>query len=477
MQPPERRDAKRKHDRIVWRENLLAELDDRLSASGIRNRRRKQQRKSMMFAVASHATRIARRIVDVVFSYLLLLILSPILLSSLLLAELAGAGPRRHVRLGRWGVRFGMYQMHFPKGHFLHGNKFIENLPALINVVTGDMSLVGPRPIAPKEQFAEKRLAWKRYNLRPGVLSLWWIRKRANIAYDSEVSLDLEYIESKSLWGDLGIAARAIPATLYGGGGSGDAPPVIRFLGLRMDNLTMAEASTQIVAMARSGHATQVCFVNADCVNIACTRDSYKTVLSQATLVLADGIGIRLAGRILNQNVRENVNGTDMLPFLCEALDEAGLSIYLLGGKPGVPEDVARWMNEKYPNLRIAGTHHGYFTPDQEAAVLSTIEQSRPAVVLIAMGAPRQDEWAQLHLGDTGNAVMIGVGGLFDFYSGRIPRAPAWVRELGMEWFYRFYQEPRRMFRRYFLGNFEFLSRVVAERLRNRSNNPVEDQP
>jgi N-acetylglucosaminyldiphosphoundecaprenol N-acetyl-beta-D-mannosaminyltransferase len=212
-------------------------------------------------------------------------------------------------------------------------------------------------------------------------------------------------------------------------------------------------------------------------VNISCRRPAYRDVLSNAAIVLADGIGVRLAGRILHQNVRENVNGTDMLPYLCGALELAGQSLYLLGGQPGVADDVSAWVQENYPKLRIAGTENGYFDPEQTAEVVAGIRATHPSVLLVAMGAPRQDEWARAHLKELGAGVVIGVGGLFDFYSGRISRAPAWIRELGLEWFYRFLQEPRRMFRRYLLGNFEFIARIVGERSRQRKSVSAEVTP
>jgi N-acetylglucosaminyldiphosphoundecaprenol N-acetyl-beta-D-mannosaminyltransferase len=108
----------------------------------------------------------------------------------------------------------------------------------------------------------ERSLAWKRYSLRPGLLSLWWLRKRANMAFDSEVSFDVQYVESQSLWGDLGIAARSIPASLFSGE-PGEVPSQIHFCGIRIDNFTMAEAATQIVELAQGGTPAQVCFVNA----------------------------------------------------------------------------------------------------------------------------------------------------------------------------------------------------------------------
>ncbi len=450
------------------RQELLLELDDRLSATGIRQRKRAHLRQSIAWSVARRTANTLRRLGDILLSALFLAVSSPILLLAVLAARLAGGGITRHVRLGRWATHFDLYLLHFPEKSFFSRFSSLEQLPALYNVLKGDMSFIGPRPIAPSEEFVEKRIAWKRYNMRPGLLSLWWLRKRANIAHSSEVNLDLEYIETANFWGDVGIAIRAIPAALYGSGTS-NAPPYIKFLGVRIDNLTMAEASARIVALAQSNEATQACFVNADCFNIAYSDEDYRGTLARANLVLADGIGVRLAGAILDQNVRENVNGTDMLPYLCAAVEAAGMGIYLLGGKPGIADDAGKWIREHYPNLMLAGTHHGYFSEEEESGVLEEIAASKAGVVLVALGSPRQDKWIAAHRLQVGPKVLIGVGGLLDFYSGRISRAPIWMRELGMEWLYRFWQEPGRMWRRYFVGNFEFLYHVLSERMRQRS--------
>jgi N-acetylglucosaminyldiphosphoundecaprenol N-acetyl-beta-D-mannosaminyltransferase len=157
-----------------------------------------------------------------------------------------------------------------------------------------------------------------------------------------------------------------------------------------------------------------------------------------------------------------------MLPYLCAAAERAGVGIYLLGGRPGVAEDAGAWMVKHYPGLTFSGSHHGYFTTEEQPGVVQQINASGAGILLVGFGAPRQDEWIALNQVHLGTMVSIGVGGLLDFYSGRIPRAPDWMRELGMEWFYRFWQEPRRMWRRYFLGNFIFLYRVMRERFRAR---------
>ena len=466
--PVERHDVERPIEPPSVRQELLLELDGRLSATGIRQRKRAHMRQSLGWSVARRTASTLRRLTDIFIAALSLILLSPILIVALLAARLVGGGVVKHVRLGRWATHFNMYLLVFPKKSFLSRIKFLHRVPTLFNVLKGDMSIIGPRPITPSEEFADKRIAWKRYNTRPGLLSLWWIRQRANIAYSSEVNLDLEYIETANFWGDIGIVIRAIPAALYGGGG-GNAPPQINFLGVRIDNFTMAEASAKIVALAQSNEPAQVCFVNADCFNIASSDEDYRGTLTRAKLVLADGIGVRLAGAILDQNVRENVNGTDMLPFLCEAIDGARMGIYLLGGKPGVADDAGKWITDHYPNLTLAGTRDGFFTEEEEPAVLEEIAASKAGVVLVALGSPRQDKWIAAHRLQVGPKVLIGVGGLLDFYSGRIPRAPVWIRELGMEWFYRFWQEPGRMWRRYFVGNFEFLYHVLCERMRQRS--------
>jgi len=447
------------------RSALVADLEGLFSEGGIRQRRRAHRRRSLSWVIAIRSANALRRLSDLLLALLLITVLCPVMLALLIAARLSGCGIRAQPRLGRWATHFRQYEFYFPSTPVFSHLAFAHTLPSLFNVLKGEMSFIGPRPASPDENFAEERTAWQRYNLRPGLLSLWWLRKQANIAYTSELGLDLEYVETNTLWGDLGIAMRAVPVAFFGGSAN-TAPAELHFLGVEIDNLTMAEASTQIVAFARGDEPVQVCFVNADCVNIAFGNREYRAILSRARLVLADGIGVRLAGTILNQNIRENINGTDMLPFLCAAAEQSGTSLYLLGGQPGVPEGVAQWMTEHYPGLKIAGHRHGYFTPEEEPAIVRAIAASGAGILLVAFGTPRQDAWIAQHMHELGVRVSIGVGGLFDFYSGRIPRAPIWVRELGIEWMYRFYREPRRMWRRYFLGNAIFLYRVACERMR-----------
>ena len=241
--------------------------------------------------------------------------------------------------------------------------------------------------------------------------------------------------------------------------------PRISLFDIAIDNVTLEQAVETIVERLDGDTATQVSFVNADCVNIACRNREYLAALQQSDLVFADGIGVRVAGEILGQPVRDNVNGTDLFPLLAKALEYTGKRIYLLGGQPGVAEGVAKWLAANYPGVEVAGFHHGYFTSDKEAEVIEEIRTSGADLVLVAFGAPRQELWVRRNLAKLGAKVVIGVGGLLDFFSGRIARAPRWVRKLGMEWGYRLLQEPKRLWRRYLIGNVVFLTRLAQVRI------------
>ena len=174
-----------------------------------------------------------------------------------------------------------------------------------------------------------------------------------------------------------------------------------------------------------------------------------------------------MAGKVLGRPVRDNVNGTDLFPRLAAALQGRGKRIYLLGGRPGVAEGVARWLAKNYPGVELAGWRHGYFSAEEEAKVLEDVRRSGADLVLVALGAPRQELWIRRHLPKLGAKVAMGVGGLLDFLSGRIPRAPRWIRKLGLEWCYRLYREPGRLWRRYLVGNVVFLVRLARMRLAN----------
>jgi exopolysaccharide biosynthesis WecB/TagA/CpsF family protein len=243
-------------------------------------------------------------------------------------------------------------------------------------------------------------------------------------------------------------------------------PRHFELLGVKIDNVQMTAAVKMIIARAASGKPAQYAFVNADCLNKCCKDSAYARALSRQDAVFADGSGIRMAAAMRNLTVSDNVNGTDMFPLLCAEAAEKGISIYLLGAKSGVADAVVKNMQAQYPSLKFAGTRDGFIKPSEMPGVIEAINASGAGILLVAMGAPRQELWALRHRNELKVPVTIGVGGLFDFFSGNISRAPLWLRKAGFEWIWRFLQEPRRMWRRYFVGNPLFLFRTLREQSR-----------
>jgi N-acetylglucosaminyldiphosphoundecaprenol N-acetyl-beta-D-mannosaminyltransferase len=157
-----------------------------------------------------------------------------------------------------------------------------------------------------------------------------------------------------------------------------------------------------------------------------------------------------------------------MFPRLCHFLNKLNKRIFLLGGSPGVADKTAVWIHDHAPGLCVVGAMHGFFNPEHEARICQKIKNSGADILLVAMGAPRQEIWISRNLSRCGVKIAMGVGGLFDFYSGRIPRAPSWMREIGLEWVFRLYQEPGRLWKRYLIGNFVFLYHVFRQSRRRK---------
>lgn len=240
----------------------------------------------------------------------------------------------------------------------------------------------------------------------------------------------------------------------------------ISLFGVQILNVTMEYALARIDRIVREQARAVMFFVNAYSLNVAWADREFRNVLASAHSVFGDGIGVWFASKIAGTPIVDNVNGTDMLPLLCKLCIERGYSLFLLGAKPGVDERMGIALTEQYPGLRITGCHHGYFDKEHDsAAVVGLINNSNPDILLVAFGVPEQEKWIHRYAGDLHCAVAIGVGGLFDFYSGDKPRAPLWMRKHGLEWVFRLICEPRRLWHRYLVGSPLFIWRVFEGRL------------
>jgi exopolysaccharide biosynthesis WecB/TagA/CpsF family protein len=208
-----------------------------------------------------------------------------------------------------------------------------------------------------------------------------------------------------------------------------------------------------------------VAYANAHTLNLAYGDRAYRDLLLRAGIVLGDGAGVMIAGRLHRAPLPANLNGSDFNPKILERAAARGWPAYLLGGRPGIAGRAADRWRTAFPGLEIVGTRDGFFPPERSAEVAASVKESGAGLVMVAMGNPLQERWLDEHLGATGARLGVGVGAFFDFSAGIVPRAPAWMNRAGIEWVYRLYQEPRRMWRRYVLGNPLFLLRVARERL------------
>jgi N-acetylglucosaminyldiphosphoundecaprenol N-acetyl-beta-D-mannosaminyltransferase len=179
--------------------------------------------------------------------------------------------------------------------------------------------------------------------------------------------------------------------------------------------------------------------------NEALRDPEFARVISNAALSVADSAGICWALHILTGRKYTRLPGIDLVPLLCEWAVEQHFSLYFMGAEPGIAEAAAKKLSEAYPGLRIVGSRHGYFTDEEEPALIQSIREQAPDILLVGLGVPRQEKWIASHLNELGVPLVMGVGGSFDVISGNLKRAPVWMRKTGLEWLYRLLQQPWRI--------------------------------
>ena len=241
--------------------------------------------------------------------------------------------------------------------------------------------------------------------------------------------------------------------------------PQTPLFGLPVVNASTDQAVADLLA---EGSNLRVSFVNAHCVNHLQHDPHYRAALLTADRVLPDGIGVELAARMNGQSLAANLNGTDFVPHLLRKAAMQGRSVFLFGGRSGVADDAAARLAREIPGLRIAGTRDGYQGAADTDAAIDAINASGADIVLVAMGVPMQDIWLARNAHRLNARLTLGVGALLDFLADRVARAPRPVRQVRMEWAWRLAMEPKRMARRYLVGNLVFMGREGWNALRGR---------
>ncbi|MGI6551825.1 MAG: WecB/TagA/CpsF family glycosyltransferase [Clostridia bacterium] len=218
----------------------------------------------------------------------------------------------------------------------------------------------------------------------------------------------------------------------------------VEILGAQIDGLTMEETLQKIESFIQEGTPHQAITLNAEILYRAVHQPALMEIINQADLVTPDGAGILWAARKLGRPVPERVTGIDLLQEIARKGASAGWKLFLYGGKPGVARQAAANLQKQYPALEIAGTAHGYLTEEEMPSLIEEIREARPQILLVALGAPKQEFWIKENLRKTGVPVAIGVGGSFDVIAGHVKRAPVWAQKAHLEWFYRLVKEPWR---------------------------------
>jgi N-acetylglucosaminyldiphosphoundecaprenol N-acetyl-beta-D-mannosaminyltransferase len=240
--------------------------------------------------------------------------------------------------------------------------------------------------------------------------------------------------------------------------------PSITMMGCRIDNLSMEETLGRIEDFIRSGKPHQHVVVNVDKLVKASRDEGLRRIINDCALVNADGMPVVWASRLLGRPLKERVTGVDLFEALMRRAGERGWRVFLLGARREVVAQVAETYRRRYPQLVIAGWRDGYWQDEaEEAAVAAQVRASGADLLFVAIGSPQKEQFLGRWQALMRIPFAMGVGGTFDVAIGRVKRAPRWMQRAGLEWFYRFLQEPRRMFRRYFIEDMAFVWLLMKE--------------
>ncbi len=239
----------------------------------------------------------------------------------------------------------------------------------------------------------------------------------------------------------------------------------VQFLNSNIDNLTMDETLNKIDNIIKKGKPVQHVVVNANKINLMQKDLLLRTIVNSSELINADGASILLAGKILGKPVVERVTGIDLFCELLVKCETNGYRPYFLGATKETIEILISTIRENYPKIDIAGYRNGYFTENESDDIVAEISGAKATMLFVGFSSPQKEYWINKHLEQMNVPFVMGVGGSFDILAGKTKRAPNYLQKIGMEWFYRFAQEPRRMFRRYFVGNLLFVYYILKEKI------------
>lgn len=234
-------------------------------------------------------------------------------------------------------------------------------------------------------------------------------------------------------------------------------------MGCQIDNLSMEETLQRVDSLIRAGRPHQQVVVNVDKLVKASGDAELRRIINDCDLVNADGMPVVWAARLLGKPLKERMAGIDLFEALMQRAAERGWRVFLLGAREDVVARVRAVYEQKYRGLTIAGHGNGYWSAQDEETVAEQVAASRADLLFVAISSPKKEQFLGRYQARMHVPFAMGVGGSFDVAAGLVRRAPRWMQRAGLEWFYRFLQEPRRMFRRYFVDDMAFLWLFIKE--------------
>ncbi len=232
--------------------------------------------------------------------------------------------------------------------------------------------------------------------------------------------------------------------------------------GCPIDPLTFTETLAEVERLISARRPVQHCVVNASKAVMMHKDRELLRIVSSCALINADGQSVVWASRLLGHPVPERVAGIDLFEALLGLAEQRGYPVFFLGATHEVLAAAVARARREHPALQVSGAHDGYWPAGRSRDVVARIRAAEPAIMFVGMPSPRKEYWLAENLDALGVPFSMGVGGSFDVYAGAIRRAPVWMQRMGLEWAYRFIQEPRRMWKRYLVGNLEFVGLVFG---------------
>ncbi|RUR35224.1 glycosyltransferase [Clostridium perfringens] len=238
----------------------------------------------------------------------------------------------------------------------------------------------------------------------------------------------------------------------------------VKFLNTYVDALNMQETLEKIEEYIKNKECVQHVVINASKINLMQTDNDLTKIINSCPLINADGQSIVWGSKILGNQLPERVAGIDIFTNLVKISAEKGYRPYFFGAKEEVVLEVIKRFKEQYPTLDVAGYRNGYFNDNESEKIAEDIRDSGADILFVAFSSPKKEYWIKEHMDIMQVPFAMGVGGSFDVIAGKTTRAPKWMQNLGLEWFYRFIQEPKRMWKRYMLGNYKFIKLILKNK-------------